>query len=222
MEYREFLSKQELEEAGLALLEHAFCQGDPTPRAIMLTGGSTPFGIYQALGAKGVKADPGVHVYLSDERYVPLETGDSNYGRMRGMLDAVGVQHRSVVDSAVPPAVAASRYAQDMSRLIDKQMPLPLGILGLGGDGHVASLFNREQIARAKGHLAVAVNRPDGMTGISLTPDMLCRISRLVFWVCGPTKADAVDALLRRPEEIPAGLALSGAKEIALWYSPQD
>lgn len=222
IEYREFKSRQELESAGLALLEHAFFQADPSPRAIMLTGGSTPFGIYHTLGAKGIKADPGVHVYLSDERYVPLETGDSNYGRMRGMLDALAVRHRITVDSSVPPAIAAERYAQDLSRLVEKQVPLSLGILGLGGDGHVAALFNREQIDRAKGHLAVAVHRPDGMTGISLGPDMLCRVSRLVFWVCGAGKADAVDALLHRPDEIPAGQALAKAKNVALWYSPQD
>ena len=222
MEYKEFASRQELEEAGIALLESAFCQGDPASRAIMLTGGSTPFGIYQALGAKGVKADPGVHVYLSDERYVPLETGDSNYGRLRPMLDTVGVQHRSVVDCAVPPAISATRYEQHMQQLVTKQVPLSLGILGLGEDGHVASLFNREQIEQAKGHLAVAVLRPDGMTGISLTPEMLCQIERLIFWVCGPGKADAVDKLLHHPSDIPAGVALAGARDVAVWYSPQD
>jgi 6-phosphogluconolactonase len=222
MEYREFKSRQDLEDAGLVLLEHAFSRADPSPRAIMLTGGSTPFGIYHALGAKGIKADPGVHVYLSDERYVPLETGDSNYGRMRSMLDALDVRHRITVDSSVPPAIAAERYAQDLSRMLESQVPLPLGILGLGGDGHVAALFNHEQIDRAKGRLAVAVHRPDGMTGISLGPDMLCRVSRLVFWVCGEGKAEAVDALLHRPQDIPAGIALAEARDVALWYSPQD
>ncbi|MFU8780050.1 MAG: 6-phosphogluconolactonase [Kiritimatiellia bacterium] len=222
MEYREFPNKQALEDAGLALLAGAMCQGDASPRALMLTGGSTPFGIYQALGARGLKADPGLHVYVSDERYVPLETGDSNYGRMRGMLDAVGVQHRVIVDSGVPPAVAASRYANDLAQLIEKGVSLPLGILGLGGDGHVAALFNREQIDRSRGRLAMAVHRPDGMTGITLTPEMLCKISRLVFWVCGPGKAQAVDALLHRPEEIPAGLALADAPDVAVWYSPLD
>jgi 6-phosphogluconolactonase len=222
MEYREFPSKQALEAEGLALLEHAFCQGDPSARAIMLTGGSTPFGIYQALGARGLKADPDVHVYLSDERYVPLETGDSNYGRMRGMLDLLGIRNRSVVDSSVPPAIAAERYANDMAQLMEKGVALPLGILGLGSDGHVAALFNREQIERAKDQLAVAVHRPDGMTGISLTPKMLCHVSRLVFWVCGASKAAAVEALMQRPEEIPAGLALAGAKDVSLWYSPLD
>jgi len=222
MEYKEFESRQALESAGLGLLEQAFCQGDASARAIMLTGGSTPFGIYQALGAKGVKADAGVHVYLSDERYVPLETGDSNYGRMRVMLDALGVQHRAVVDSAVPPAVSATRYEHAMQQLLAKRVPLALGILGLGGDGHVAALFNQEQIERARGRLAVAVHRPDGMIGISLTPEMLCQVERLVFWVCGPGKADAVEALLHDPASIPAGQALAGARDVALWYSPTE
>ncbi len=222
MEYREFESKVALESAGLDLLEGAFHAGDPSARAIMLTGGSTPFGVYKALSKKGIKADPGVHVYLSDERYVPLETGDSNFGRMSEMLDALDVKHRYAVDSAVPPAIAASRYANDLQHLLDRKIKLPLGILGLGADGHVAALFHAEQIDRAQGHLAVAVNRPDGMVGISLTPEMLCRVERLVFWVCGPSKADAVDAFLHRPTEIPAGLALADARHIEIWYSPQE
>ena len=221
MEYREFDKKEALEAAGLTLLKEAFCQGDPAPRAIMLTGGSTPFGVYKALAAQDVKADPGVHVYVSDERYVPLETGDSNYGRMRGMLDSLGVQHRHVVDSTVPPAIAASRYAQDMAKLVRQKVSLPLGILGLGGDGHVAALFHAEQITRAKGELAVAVDRPDGMVGISLSPEMLCKVERIVFWVCGEGKKDAVDALLHRPADIPAGLALTDARHVEVWYSPQ-
>ncbi len=222
MKYTEFENKKLLEAAGLSLLKEAFTQQSPDPRGIMLTGGSTPFGVYKGLEAAGVKADPGVHVFLSDERYVPLETGDSNYGRMRGMLDAIGVRHCCVVDSAVPPAISAERYAHDISLLLDKGIALPLGILGLGGDGHVAALFNQEQIDRAAGHLAVAVHRPDGMVGISLTPEMLCKFERLVFWVCGSSKADAVDALLHRPTDIPAGLALAEASNVELWYSPQD
>ena len=222
MKYKEFESKTALEAAGLALLKDAFCQGDTGSRAIMLTGGKTPFGVYRALADEGIKADPGVHVFLSDERYVPLETGDSNYGRLHGMLDRIGVKHRCVVDCAVPPAIAASRYAHDMAQLLGKGVSLPLGILGLGGDGHVAALFNREQIERANGELAVAVHRPDGMVGISLGPEMLCKVKRLVFWVCGAEKADAVDALLHRPDEIPAGLALAKASNIEVWYSPQD
>lgn len=222
MKYTEFENKKELEAAGFALLKEGFCQGSSSPRGIMLTGGSTPFGVYDALAQSGIQADPDVHVYLSDERYVPLDTGDSNFGRMQPMLDALSIQHRYSVDSGVPPAVAASRYNNDLSQLVEKQIPLPLGILGLGGDGHVAALFSEDDIARARGQLAVAVHRPDGMVGISLTPEMLCRVERLVFWVCGQSKADAVDALLHRPSEIPAGLALEGAPQVELWYSPKE
>jgi 6-phosphogluconolactonase/glucosamine-6-phosphate isomerase/deaminase len=222
MELREFASRAALEEAGLHLLEEALCGETGSRRGVMLTGGSTPFGVYAALANKSLKADSGVHVFLSDERYVPIDTGDSNYGRMKRYLDAIQVQHRAVVDCGVPPAVAADRYAQSMQKMLDQSVSLPLGILGLGADGHVAALFNETQIARAKGNLAIAVERPDGMMGISLTPEMLCKISRLVFWVCGASKQDAVDALLHRPHEIPAGVALAEARNVELWYSPED
>lgn len=219
MEFKEFSNKAALEEAGLHLLEEAFCQADATPRGIMLTGGSTPFGVYDALAKKGIAADPGVHVYLSDERHVPIETGDSNYGRMKSMLDALHIKHRHTVDSSVPPAVSAERYEQSIRGMLDASVALPLGILGLGGDGHVAALFNETQIQRAVGHLAIAVERPDGMTGVSLTPEMLCKVERLIFWVCGPAKKDAVESLLHRPHAILAGVALAEARDVSLWYS---
>lgn len=222
IEYREFETKAELEAAGVALLQEAFTAQEPLPRAVMLTGGSTPFGVYHSLADTGIRAEADVHVLLSDERYVPLETGDSNYGRMRGMLDALHVKKRHTVDSSVPPAIAAARYASEMAYLVKKKIPIRLAILGLGGDGHVAALFSADQVKRSYGKYAVAVNRPDGMTGISLSADMLCRAEHIVFWVRGAAKRKAVDALLHKPESIPAGIALDEAKHVSLWYSAQN
>ncbi len=217
--YREFATRPELASAALELLKEAFCAPSPMPRALMLTGGSTPFGVYAALAAAGVRAADGVHVFLSDDRHVPLESPESNYGRLCPTLDALGVRERLFVDPAVPVAVAAERYDRALYALLGGGIVFPLGILGLGADGHVASLFSAEHLKEAEGHRAIAVRRPDGMNGVSATPSVLCAARRLVFWVAGPDKRQAVEALRQRPSDITAGLVLDAAPEVELWYT---
>ena len=217
--YREFTARAELEAAALALLREALAAPAPAPRALMLTGGSTPFGVYTRLAASGARAADGVHVFLSDDRHVPLASPDSNYGRLRPTLDALGVENRLFIDPAVPPAVAAERYDRALGGIIG-EMAFPLGILGLGADGHLAALFSPAHLTDGEGHRAIAVKRPDGMNGVSATPAVLCAAQRLVFWVAGPGKRQAVDALRYQPSRIPAGLALDAAPLVELWYAP--
>ena len=217
--YREFATRPELAAAALVLLKEAFSAPSPVPRALMLTGGSTPFGVYTALAATGVRAADGVHVFLSDDRYVPLESPESNYGRLCPMLDALGVRERLFVDPAVPVAVAAERYDRSLETLLGGGTAFPLGILGLGADGHVASLFSAEHLKDAEGHRAIAVRRPDGMNGVSAAPSVLCAARRLVFWVAGPEKRQAVEALRHKPSSITAGLVLDAAPSVELWYT---
>ncbi len=220
LQYRGFATRAELAAAALALLQEVFCDPSPTPRALMLTGGSTPFGVYAALAATGVRAADGVHVFLSDDRHMPLESPESNYGRLCPMLDALGVRERLFIDPAVPVAVAAERYDRALDALLGGGTAFPLGILGLGADGHVASLFSAAHLKDAEGHRAIAVRRPDGMNGVSATPSVLCAARRLVFWVAGPEKRQAVEALRQKPSSIPAGLALAAAPSVELWYTP--
>lgn len=218
--YREFAGRAALEAEALALLKAAFSAPSPSPRALMLTGGSTPFGVYAALAATGVQAADGVHVFLSDDRHVPLESAESNYGRLLPTLEALGVRERLFVDPSVTVAVAAQRYDLALDALLGGGTAFPLGILGLGTDGHVASLFSAAHVKDAAGHRAIAVRRPDGMNGVSTTPTVLCAARRLVFWVAGPEKRQAVETMRHKPSSIPAGLALDAAPLVELWYTP--
>jgi 6-phosphogluconolactonase len=221
LSYREFGSRPELEAEGVELLSEAFCAPLPSPRVVMLTGGSTPFGVYHALAASGVCAADGVSVMVSDDRHVPLDSADSNYGRMLPFLNSLGVAQRLFVDPDIPVAISAERYATSLAPIARGELSFPLGILGLGADGHVASLFSPAQLAEARGQYAIAVRRPDGMNGVSVTPTILCAAERLVFWVAGRDKQQAVDALRHSPASIPAGLVLDAAPSIELWYAPE-
>ncbi len=217
--YREFNTKQAFDDAAVALLSEALSAPSPSPRAIMLTGGNTPFGIYAGVAARGVRAASGVHVLLSDERHVPMDSPLSNAGRIRPFLDAVGVGQCVFPDTTQPLEVAAEGYANALDRLLDGAIDFSLGILGLGADGHVAALFNAGQIAESRGRRAIAVNRPDGMSGITATPSVLCAARRLVFWVTGAGKQAAVEELRNDPGRIAAGVALEAAPWVELWYA---
>lgn len=220
LDYREFTSRSDLEDNAFELLKKALSDDSPSPRLLMLTGGSTPFGVYERVRHSGIRPPEGLHVFLSDDRHVPQDSPASNYGRLCPMLDALNVKKRIRVDPTVPVAVAAERFDRDLKGVMNRALPFPLGILGLGADGHVAGLFTSEQLAEAAGKQAIAVRRPDEMNGISATPSVLCAADRLVFWVAGLDKREAVETLRNQPLRIPAGLALDAAPSVELWYAP--
>ena len=57
--------------------------------------------------------------------------------------------------------------------------------MGLGADGHTASLFNTANLEQARGKLAIAVQRPDGLQGVSVTPELLSKVAEPLFLVTG-------------------------------------
>jgi 6-phosphogluconolactonase/glucosamine-6-phosphate isomerase/deaminase len=91
--------------------------------------------------------------------------------------------------------------------------PSALGLLGLGADGHTASLFNQEQLSQARGKLAIAVDRPDGLQGISVTPEVLSRVAQPVFLVTGADKHAIVEDFLRSDSALVARQVRGGLSQ---------
>ena len=108
-------------------------------------------------------------------------------------------------------------YERRLAALLESGVPIKLGLLGLGPDGHTASLFDSEHLEQARGRLAIAVQRPDGMEGISVTPDFLQHVEKLVFVVAGGGKHDAILALMNGDPNLVAWRAVQGAKDVELW-----
>jgi len=94
-----------------------------------------------------------------------------------------------------------------------------LGLLGLGADGHTASLFGAADLERARGRLAIAVHRPDGMSAVSVTPDLLARVEQPVFVVAGSGKHDALQALTAQDRNLTAWRAVQGCPRVQLWFA---
>ncbi|MGH2754389.1 MAG: 6-phosphogluconolactonase [Actinomycetota bacterium] len=157
--------------------------------SLVLTGGGTAQEVYPHLG--GMKHDwDAVEVAFSDERGVPPDDLASNYGMAkRLLLDAAIPGHVHRMRGEIPPEHAAVEYSAAMRPLVDKGFDVLL--LGMGSDCHIAALFPGSP-ALASRHLAEAVERPDGMAGITLTPPALSSAKKILLIVTGESKAAAV------------------------------
>lgn len=222
MNLRRFASPQELNEAAVALLaRHIAPLPSPRWRAVMLSGGQTPHPAYRALAAEGAIAAPELRFFLSDERYVPPTHPDSNFRPLADLFTALAVPGERLVrvNTGLPLDEAAEQYHRDLNALLQAGAHVTLGLLGLGADGHTASLFSPEDVRRGAGRLAVAVRRPKPPHRISVTPGLLRHIEEIVFLVSGADKAAVARKLLDEPESIPAGLAVAGCRNVAVWVA---
>ena len=189
------------------------------PRAVMLSGGHTPLPAYRALAARLPPHDEQLHVLFSDERYVPSDSEASNYHQAQPLLDSLvlGPQSLLRVRTELPLEAAAADYERALRALLESGVRISLGLLGLGADGHTASLFSAEDLARAQGHLAIAVHRPDGMDAVSVTPQVLAQIEVLLFVVAGDGKQNALRSLEAHDPKLTAWRAVQDCPQVELW-----
>ena len=179
---------------------------------IALSGGSTPRRLYETLATAEFRDSidwSRVHIYFGDERCVPPEHPDSNYGMAAAaLLSHVPIPPQQVHRIAVTMSTVrqdAWRYAQ----LIAAQVPrdaqgvpsFDLVLLGMGPDGHTASLFPHSCILRAHQPAAAVYVDKFRSWRISITYPLLNHARRLMFLVAGADKAD----MLRRIHLDPPG-----------------
>jgi 6-phosphogluconolactonase len=216
---RRFVSRTELDAALVERLARAIVAGDGAATAIMLAGGKTPLPAYNELAARGPEHSDHLHILFSDDRYVPATSDASNYHQSCELLNALGLPEESLlrVRTELSLEDATLDYERRLAALLESGVPIKLGLLGLGPDGHTASLFDSEHLEQARGRLAIAVQRPDGMEGISVTPDFLQHVEKLVFVVAGGGKHDAILALMNGDPNLVAWRAVQGAKDVELW-----
>jgi 6-phosphogluconolactonase len=217
---RRFATRAELDAALAQRLGRSLEGGSaPGAPAVMLSGGTTPLPAYRALGERKVVPGAQLRILFSDDRYVPATSPASNYRQSQPLLQALGLPPARVlrVRTELPLAAAAADYAAQLGTLLQGAGGVGLGLLGLGADGHTASLFSAADLQRARGQLAIAVQRPDGMSGVSVTPQFLAQVRELVFVVAGAGKDEALRRLIARDPDLTAWAAVQECAAVELW-----
>jgi 6-phosphogluconolactonase len=171
-------------------------------RAIVsLTGGSTPRQLYAALARPRASLRwDAVHLFWGDERPVPPDHPDSNYGMARDALLAhVPVPPSQIhrMRGELPADEAAREYEALLMGTFDVML------LGLGADAHIASIFPGSPVVHERTRRVVAAWAPHLQSWrITLTPLALLDARRIVMVVAGDSKAAAVQAALEAPEDV--------------------
>ena len=214
---RRFASRMALESELTQRLARAIAA--PDAAALMLSGGTTPLPAYRALARPGLPHAAELRILFSDDRYVPADSPASNYLKAQPLLSALALSSAAVlrVRTELPLEEAARDYETRLAAHLRAGGRIGLGLLGLGADGHTASLFGSADLERARGRLALAVQRPDGMSAVSVSPELLAQVAEPVFVVAGADKRNAVDRLLAQDPELTAWRAVAGCSRVELW-----
>ena len=218
LDARRFANRAELDAALAQRLAAAIAV--PGETAIMLSGGETPLPAYRALAVRTLPHDPRLHLLFSDERYVPGNSAASNYHRTQPLLEALALPPPQLlrVRTELPLGEAAQEYERALYALLKSGVRITLGLLGLGADGHTASLFSAADLARAGGHLAIPVQRPDGLSAVSVTPSLLAQVEQLLFVVAGKGKRSALQGLEAPGGSLIARRAIEERAAAELWF----
>jgi 6-phosphogluconolactonase len=218
---RRFASNAEFDAALVERLERAISGPGAAGTAIMLSGGRTPLRAYREIAARRPTPAKGLYVLFSDDRYVPITSESSNYFQSRMLVDALGLPDGQVlrVRTELPLQEAAADYERQLAAMLSAGVTVTEGLLGLGADGHTASLFNAANLDQARGKLAIAVQRPDGLQGVSVTPDFLSKVTAPLFLVTGADKHAIVQEFVKNDSTLTARAAVAGNAKAELWVA---
>ena len=228
------VAEDEVELARLAaeritqLIEHAVAANG---RAfVSLAGGNTPRRLYSSLAdARQPWRDripwTQVHLFWGDERHVPPDHPDSNYGMARAaLLDQVPIpaDHIHRIRGELRDARDAATEYDSVVSGFSRTYLFDLMLLGLGEDAHIASIFpGSELLERENNRRVIAVWAAHlGVWRITLTPETILDSQTMVVLVAGANKAEAVRATLTGPLDVttyPAQLLRSGDDRVE-WF----
>ena len=184
----------------------------PGALAVALSGGSTPQRLYETLAQPPYRDRmpwERVHWFLGDERFVPHDDPHSNYRMVQhAMLHlAPATNIHPVPTEGLTPAEAAACYEAELQQYHNTTLDMPLFdvvLMGLGTDGHTASLFPGSPVLANRTDWAVAVTRPGGLPGVTLTYPALESCRQAAFLVAGADKRDILAQVRAGQADLPA------------------
>jgi 6-phosphogluconolactonase len=184
-----------------------------------LAGGSTPQETYRLLRDAPIDW-PALRAWVTDERHVPHDHPDSNAGAAQRSLFA----HVPCAVEMVPwdpdPAVSASLYEERLGELLPAGPDGPepeVVLLGIGEDGHTASLFPGCTALEEDERSYVATEIGDGKGWrLTATLPLLARAGHIVFLAAGKSKAPAIAEILTGSSDLPAAVVARNAPSVLL------
>ncbi|SNZ00574.1 6-phosphogluconolactonase [Flagellimonas pacifica] len=207
MELKIYKDKQEVAERFSAYFSE-LVKGK-TEVHVALSGGSTPKIVFDVLASDyGDNIDWNkIHFYWGDERCVPPTDDQSNYKMtVDHLFSKIPVPERNIhrILGEADPIGEAMRYANLLEINLDRIEGVPqfdLVILGMGDDGHTASIFPHEiELWNTQDHCVVATHPDSGQKRVSINGKVINTAKEVAFLVTGAGKAEKVKAILEKTE----------------------
>jgi len=157
--------------------------------SLVLSGGTTPVNVYKLLAKEQVDFEKW-HIYFGDERCFPLDHLERNSNVAESTwLSKVKILKSNIF--IIPAELGNTEGALAYEKILDKNKPFDLVILGLGDDGHTASLFPNHQWDNSKQVVSVSNSPKAPSDRISLTPSRLSNAEDVLFLISGKNKVNA-------------------------------
>lgn len=226
-----FWSMPELNRAAASMLLQSARQSVES-RAVfhlVLAGGKTPRGLYEMLAAPPFARQMPwrqTHIWWGDERLVPPDHPHSNYRLAHEAL----LSHVPIPSGNIHPAHAGARaYERELHEAFPGKTPdFDLVLLGMGPDGHTASLFPGTPALDERSRFVVEVRYPQAdppVPRITMTLPLFDNAHAVIFLVAGAEKAAVVDAILRHrgsASRLPAARVRASRSTIWLVFRPDS
>ncbi|MEQ8219646.1 MAG: 6-phosphogluconolactonase [Arenibacter sp.] len=199
---------------------------------IALSGGSTPKVVFDYMAAHYKDVDwSTVHLYWGDERCVPPTDSESNYKMtVDHLLSKINIPKDNIhrVRGEDLPELEAGRYG----KVLEEELPIAnnmpqfdLVILGMGDDGHTASIFPHEiGLWDSTNNCEVAIHPDSGQRRITITGKMINNAKTVAFLVTGGSKAEKVRSIIAKEEgheSYPASLVSPSSGEL-IWFLDEE
>ena len=232
MEIKIFDTKEELNRSFTDYLKEIL--KDRERVTIALSGGSTPKSLFDHW-AENHKNDidwKSIFLFWGDERCVPPTDEQSNYKMTKEhLLDHVPIPERNIfrIKGENDPMAEAERYSTLLQMEVEIVNTVPsfdLVILGLGDDGHTASIFPQEIELWKSDNICVVGTHPDsGQKRVSLSGKVINRAQRVAFLVTGATKAKKVKEIVESRKEVKNIYPAAKVKPVTgslVWFLDKD
>ena len=231
MEIRTYKSKGDLAEA-FSLFFKSVVQSDQKTN-VALSGGSTPKLIFDYLAAHFSKEINWnlVNFFWVDERCVPPSDSESNFKMtVDHLLSKLDIPEENIfrIKGEAEPLEEANRYAELLQENLELLNDVPvfdLILLGMGDDGHTASIFPHEiELWNSDKNCEVAIHPESGQKRITLTGKVINNAESVVFLVTGENKASKVREVTRKQgdyKNYPAALVNPNTPNL-IWFLDQE